>query len=76
MARRAAAESVVKYGLPVPQANITTLPFSKCLTALLLMYSSAICLISIAVITLVYIPLLSSISCIASAFKVVASIPI
>lgn len=32
--RRAAAVSVVKKGFPVPAAKITTLPFSKCLTAL------------------------------------------
>src|SRR5699024_6404180 len=51
-ALKAAAESVVKYGLPIPQPNITTLPFSKCLVALLLIYGSAICFISIAVITL------------------------
>ena len=31
--RRAAAVSVVKKGFPVPAAKITTLPFSKCLTA-------------------------------------------
>ncbi len=29
-ARRAAAVSVVKNGLPVPAAKITTLPFSMC----------------------------------------------
>jgi hypothetical protein len=31
-----AAESVVKYGFPVPPPKITTLPFSKCLIAFLL----------------------------------------
>ena len=35
IALKAAAVSVVKYGLPVPPANITILPFSKCLVALL-----------------------------------------
>ena len=29
MARSAAAVSVVKYGLPVPAAKITTRPFSR-----------------------------------------------
>ena len=33
IARSAAAVSVVKNGLPVPAARITTRPFSRCLTA-------------------------------------------
>ena len=36
-ALKAAAESVVKNGFPVPPAMITILPFSICLIALLLM---------------------------------------
>src|SRR3989442_4739881 len=32
-ARSAAVVSVVKYGLPVPAARMTTLPFSRCRTA-------------------------------------------
>ena len=45
----AAPVSVEKYGFPVPQENITTLPLSKCFIAFLFMYGSAISLISIAV---------------------------
>ena len=33
IALKTAAESVVKKGFPVPPPKITTLPFSKCLTA-------------------------------------------
>lgn len=55
-ALNAAAVSVEKYGLPVPHAKITTLPFSKCFVAFLFIYGSAISLISIAVCNLVYIP--------------------
>ena len=40
-ALNAAVVSVVKYGLPVPAPKITILPFSKCLTARLLMFGSA-----------------------------------
>src|SRR5204863_400889 len=47
-ARNAAAESVVKYGLPVPAAKITTRPFSKCRTARRLINDSASCGISTA----------------------------
>ena len=42
-------KNAVKYGLPVPQANITILPLSKCLIAFLFIYGSAISLISMAV---------------------------
>ena len=38
----AAAVSVEKNGFPVPAANITILFFSRCLTALLRIYGSAI----------------------------------
>ena len=48
-ALKAAPVSVEKYGFPVPQANITTLPLSKCFAAFLFMYGSATSLISIAV---------------------------
>ena len=48
-ALNAAAVSVEKYGFPEPAPKITTLPFSKCLTALLLINGSAISFISIAV---------------------------
>ena len=37
VALNTAAVSVVKYGFPVPHPKITTLPFYKCLTALLFM---------------------------------------
>ena len=39
-ARSAAAVSVDINGLPVPQPNITTLPFSRCLSALPLAFQS------------------------------------
>ena len=41
-ALKEAAVSVEKNGLPVPAAKITILFFSKCLTAFLLIYGSAI----------------------------------
>jgi hypothetical protein len=44
-ALKTAAVSVEKKGLPVPEANITTLFFSKCLVALFLIYGSATLLI-------------------------------
>lgn len=71
--RRAAAVSVVKNGLPVPAANITTLPFSKCLTALLLMYGSATSDMRNAVWTRVGIPMLSIVACKNIAFITVAN---
>jgi len=48
IARRDAAVSVVKYGLPVPAAKMTTLPFSRWRTARRRMYGSASCCISMA----------------------------
>ena len=42
IARKTAAESVVKKGFPVPALKITTHFFSRCLTALLFIYGSAI----------------------------------
>ena len=70
------AVSVVKKGLPVPAPNITTLFFSKCLIAFLLMYGSAIWETLIADWTLVGTDIFSSAFCRESAFINVASIPI
>ena len=75
-ARNAAAVSVVKYGFPVPPPKITTLFFSKCLMALLLIYGSAICYILIAVCNLVSIFKEESADCKAIPLIIVASIPI
>ena len=75
VALNTAAVSVVKYGCPVPHANITTLPLFKCFYAFLCINCSAISLISIAVCTLEYIPLAYNASCNASAFIPVANIP-
>ena len=61
-ARKAAVVSVVKYGLPVPAARMTTLPFSRCRTARRLMYGSATCGIWIAVIVRAGMPVRSSAS--------------
>ncbi|KAJ0452188.1 hypothetical protein HanHA300_Chr15g0576101 [Helianthus annuus] len=72
--RRAAAVSVVKKGFPVPAANMTTLPFSKCLTALRRMYGSATSDIRNAVWTLVGMPMLSIVACKYIAFITVANI--
>ena len=47
-ARSAAAESVLKYGLPVPAAQMTTRPFSRCRMARRRMYGSHTALISMA----------------------------
>ena len=76
LALSAAAESVEKYGLPVPPPNITTRPFSKCLSARLCMNGSASFGISIEVITRVGTPIDSSAFIIASALMIVASMPI
>ena len=46
-ALNAAVVSVEKYGFPVPAAKITTRFFSKWRIALLRIYGSATCLISI-----------------------------
>lgn len=71
---KAAAVSVVKKGFPVPAAKITTLPFSRCLTALLRIYGSATSDIRKAVWTLVGIPILSIVACKNIAFITVANI--
>lgn len=70
----AAAVSVVKKGFPVPAAKMTTLPFSRCRTALLRMYGSATSDIRNAVCTLVGIPMLSIVACKNIAFITVANI--
>ena len=75
VALNTAAVSVVKYGCPVPHANITTLPLFKCFSAFLCINGSAISLISIAVCTLEKTPLASNASCNANPFIAVASIP-
>src|SRR5680860_1350756 len=59
-ALKAAAVSVVKNGFPVPPANMTTRPFSKCLTAFLRMYGSATSCMRIAVCNRVWTPRFSS----------------
>ncbi len=74
-ARRAAAVSVVKNGLPVPPAKITTRPFSRCRSALRLMYGSAMERISSAVMTRVCTPRRSRASCMQMALITVASMP-
>ena len=61
-ARSAAAVSVEKSGFPVPAPippNITTLPFSRCLIALCLLYGSATSGMENAVCTRVLIPIFS-----------------
>ena len=75
IARRAAAVSVEKYGLPVPAANSTTRPFSRCRTARRRMNGSATVRISMAVSTRVTAPWRSRASDSASAFMTVASMP-
>ena len=55
-ARSAAVVSVVKYGLPVPAAKMTTRPFSRCRMARRRMYGSATDCISMADITRVNTP--------------------
>src|SRR2546430_692291 len=62
-ARSAAAVSVVKYGLPVPAARMTTRPFSRWRSARRRMYGSATSFIPIALMTRVWTPARSSASC-------------
>ena len=76
MALSEAAESVVKNGFPVPAPKITTLPFSKCLTAFLRIKGSAISFISMADCNLVLTPWDSSAACKAIELIIVANIPI
>ncbi len=75
MARRTAAVSVEKYGLPVPPAKSTTRPFSRWRSARLRMYGSASSSIRIALRTRVSTSFFSSMSWIASALITVASMP-
>ena len=75
MARSAAAVSVVKYGLPVPPAMITTRPFSRWRMARRRMYGSATSFISMAVWTRVATPMRSRESRRARAFITVAIMP-
>jgi hypothetical protein len=75
IARRAAAVSVEKYGLPVPAAKMTRLPFSRWCSARRRMYGSATWRISRAVITRVGTPTRSRASCRARALITVASMP-
>ena len=58
----AAVVSVEKKGLPVPAANITTTFFVRWAIARLLMYGSATSFISMAVCTLVGMPIASNAS--------------
>jgi len=74
-ARKAAVVSVLMYGLPVPDANIITRPFSKWRMARRRMYGSATALISMAVWARVAIFRCSSASWSASELMTVASIP-
>ena len=74
-ARSAAPESVEKYGLPVPHAKITMRPHSKCRSALRRINGSATDGMDSAVCTRVDTPCFSIASCKASAFMIVASMP-
>ena len=75
IARSAPAVSVVKNGLPVPAAKMTTRPFSRCRIARRRMYGSATARISMAESTRVWSPAFSSASWRASALMIVASMP-
>ncbi len=70
-----AAVSVVKNGLPVPAAKITTLPFSKWRCARPTINVSQIASILIALCTLTSSPLRSKASRIAIELMTVASMP-
>ena len=74
-ARKAAAVSVVKNGFPVPAANRTMRPFSRCRSARRRMYGSDTLAIGIADCTRVSTPSFSKAFCNASAFITVASMP-
>ena len=74
-ARSAAAVSVVKNGLPVPPAKMTTRPFSRWRIARRRMYGSATWAMWMAVCTRVGWPSRSSVSCRARALMTVASMP-
>ena len=70
-----AAVSVVKYGLPVPAAKITTRPFSRCRIARRRMYGSATPASRSRTARACRRPCCSSASCSASEFITVASMP-
>ena len=74
-ARSAAVVSVVKNGLPVPPAKMTTRPFSRWRMARRRMYGSATWAIWMAVCTRVGWPSCSRVSCRARALMTVASMP-
>ena len=74
-ARSAAAESVLKYGLPVPAAQMTTRPFSRWRMARRRMYGSQTARISMALMTRVSTPSSSRASWRARAFCTVAIMP-
>ncbi len=67
--------SVVKNGLPVPAAKMTTRPFSRCRMARRRMYGSATSETTSAERTRVSAPRRSSASWSASALRTVASMP-
>src|SRR3954454_20823097 len=75
LARSAAAESVVKNGLPVPAAQMTMRCFSRWRMARRRMNGSATSGMVIADVTRVYAPRRSRASCSASALITVASMP-
>ena len=74
-ARRAAAVSEVKNGLPVPAAKITIRPFSRWRIARRRMYGSATSEIVIADCTRVCTPSFSSASWSVRALSTIASMP-
>ncbi len=74
-ARRAAVVSVVKNGLPVPAAKMTTRPFSRCRMARSRMYGSASCCMLMALWTRLGTPDFSRASRRARALMTVASMP-
>src|SRR5688572_14650783 len=74
-ARSVAAVSLVKYGLPVPAAKMTTRPFSRWRIALRRMYGSATSWMVIADCTRVATSICSRADWSASALMTIASIP-
>jgi hypothetical protein len=74
-ARRAAALSVVKKGLPVPAAKITTRPFSRWRVARRTMKGSATRGMVMAESTRVCTPICSRVDCRARELITVASMP-
>jgi hypothetical protein len=66
---------VLKYGLPVPAAKMTTRPFSRCRIARRLMYGSQTSDMVMALWTRVCWPWRSRLACSARPLMTVASIP-